>query len=156
MSKDLVESTALAAWLLFKASRRELAMDDETATVVVRGVGATSFAFAEIAHRHGVRVVAMAGAASGTYNPEGLPFPELAAHVAVVGNVKGFWAGRDVEDGELLAMECGVLVAGEMGHAMTAGEALRVRAKGVLELAPDAVSPEAAEVLRSRGIAVIR
>lgn len=153
--QERAEATAMAGWLVFQAQRPQLALDDETATFVVQGFSGAGMAFAQIVFRHGLKVVAVADGSDGIYNPEGLPVAELVEHVALTGGVKDFWAGREMNLDELLALECGILVIGEADQTMMADEVLRVRAKGVLELVPDVVSPEVAEILRSRGIAVV-
>lgn len=148
-------ATAMGGWFVFEALRPSLFLDDETATIVIQGFGNAGMNFAEITHRHGLKVVGVSDSASGVYNPEGLDVPALIAHKKATGVVNGFAGARDVSNTELLELPCGVLVPAALEGQLTAENAARVQAKVVLELANGPTTPEADDILFSRGIMVV-
>lgn len=148
-------ATAMGGWFVFEALRSQLAMDDETATIAVQGFGNAGMTFAQIAHRHGMKVVAVSDSQSGIYNPEGLDIPDVVLYKQQTGRVAGYGLARDMTNAELLEIACGVLVPAALESQITEENATRVQAKVVLELANGPTTPEADDILFSRGVQVI-
>lgn len=148
-------ATAMGGWFVFEALRPSLFLDDETATIVVQGFGNAGMHFASIAYRHGMRVVGVSDSTSGVANPEGLDIPALIAHKKATGAVRDAVGAKNVSNAELLELPCGVLVPAALEGQLTAENASRVQAKVVLELANGPTTPEADDILFSRGIMVV-
>lgn len=148
-------ATAMGGWFVFDALRPQLFLDPEMATVAVQGFGNAGSTFAEIAHRHGLKVVAVSDSKMAVYNPAGLNIPELALHKKALGTLKGFAGAQEISNAELLELECGLLVPAALEAQITLDNAPRIKAKVVLELANGPTTPEADDVLFQKGIIVI-
>ncbi len=148
-------ATAMGGWFVFDALRPQLFLDPEMATVAIQGFGNAGATFAEIAHRHGMKVVAVSDSKSGVYNPAGLDVPELALHKKALGTLKGFAGAQEITNAEILELECGLLVPAALEGQMTADNAPRIKAKVVLELANGPTTPEADDILFEKGVIVI-
>ncbi len=148
-------ATAMGGWFVFDALRPQLFLDDESATVAVQGFGNAGANFATLAHRHGLKVVAVSDSSGGVVNLEGLDIPALLEHKKSSGRVENFPGARNITNEELLEVTCGVLVPAALEGQLTVENAGRIKAKVVLELANGPTTPEADDILFSRGVMVI-
>lgn len=148
-------ATATGGWFVFNALRPQLLLDDERATVAVQGFGNAGAHFATLAHRHGLKVIAVSDSSGGVVNLEGLDIPALLEHKKTTGRVHDFPNSRNITNAELLEVECGVLVPAALEGQITLENAGRIKAKAVLELANGPTTPEADDLLFSRGVMVI-
>lgn len=148
-------ATAMGAWFVFEALRPSLLLDPEMMTVAIQGFGNAGAHFAEIAHRHGLKVVAVSDSRLALYNPEGLNIPELAVHKKALGTLSGFAGAKEMTNEELLGLQCGVLVPAALENQITEENVGRVRAKVVLELANGPTTPEADDALFAKGVTVL-
>lgn len=148
-------ATAMGGWFVFEALRPSLLLDDESATVAVQGFGNAGAHFATLAHRHGLKIVAVSDSMGGVANPDGLDIPALLEHKKSTGRVQDFPNARNISNEELLEMPCGVLVPSALEGQLTEQNAASVKAKVVLELANGPTTPEADDILYSRGVTVV-
>lgn len=148
-------ATAMGGWFVFNAIRPSLLLDDESATFAIQGFGNAGANFAVLAHRHGMKVVAVSDSMGGVTNPEGLDIPALFEHKKSTGRVQDFPNSRNITNEELLEVPCGVLVPAALEGQITSDNAGRIHAKVVLELANGPTTPEADDILFSRGVMVV-
>ncbi|MEK9156596.1 MAG: glutamate dehydrogenase [Patescibacteria group bacterium] len=111
--------------------------------------------FADICARHGVEVVGVSDSSGGIHNAEGLDIAALHTHKKATGSVKDFPGSRNIRNGELLELECGVLVPAALESQITIDNAARINAKVILELANGPTTVEADDILFGKGIQVI-
>ena len=89
------------------------------------------------------------------YNPKGLDLDALGEHRQVRGSVHGFKKAEDITNSDLLELPVTVLVPAAVEDQVTGENAPRLHAKLIVEAANAALTPEADDVLRERGIFVV-
>jgi glutamate dehydrogenase (NADP+) len=125
-------------------------------TVAVQGFGKVGYWFAEIAEKMGLKVVAISNEYGGAFNPAGLDVEKTRASLA--GNGGKGWCnidGEEITNETLLQLDVDVLVPAAMENVLHEGNADKVRAKIVLELANGPTTTEADAALNARGVWVV-
>lgn len=148
-------ATATGGYYVFSELREKLMIDPEMGTVVIQGFGNAGQIFAEICHRHELKVIAVSDSKGGVFNPEGLDIPKLVEHKKATRKVGGFAGSEEITNEALLELECGVLVPAALENVITEENAPRIKAKVVLELANGPTTPAADDILFAKGIQVI-
>jgi len=87
-------------------------------------------------------------------NKDGLNIPELFKHIAKNPSVRGF-SGGDEYDGEILEVECDVLIPAAVGGVITSSNAERIKANVVIEGANSPTTLNADKILRGNDILII-
>ena len=134
---------------------RRLGIPVERARVAVQGFGNVGIYTALALARRGARIVAASDSRVGVVDPRGLDVEALVAHKRRTGSLAGFAAGTPVAPGDVLAVECEVLVPAALEGAVHEENAGSVRAAVVCEGANGPLTPQADRVLRRRGIVVV-
>ena len=80
---------------------------------------------------------------------------KLYAYKEQTGSVKGFGGGRDISNEELLELPVHILVPAALEGAITESNAPRVQAKAIVELANGPTTPEADEILNTKGVVIV-
>ena len=124
----------------------------ESMTFAIQGFGNVGSWAARILHDLGGKVVAVSDLHGGIANDEGLDIPALVEHTAQTRNVTTFSGGQRISNDELIAWDCDVLIPAALGGAITVENAGDIRAQFVVEAANSPTTPQADEILRSRGI----
>jgi glutamate dehydrogenase (NAD(P)+) len=100
-------------------------------------------------------VVAVSDSEGAVHNSSGLDVKALIAHKAETGSVVGFAEGEPIAAGDVLEIECDILVPAALGGQIVAENAPRVRAKIVAEGANGPTSPAADRILTESGVLVL-
>lgn len=102
------------------------------------------------------RIVAV-GDASATYVSErGLDVLELLRHArSTGGRLTGFSGGDAIPAGELLSIDCDVLIPAALGGVITTVNVAAIRAPIIVEAANAPIEPEADDLLAARGVTVL-
>ena len=124
-------------------------------TAAVQGFGNVGATAARILHERGCRVIALSDSSGGIYNPRGLDVPAVIAHKHRTGSVAGFPQSEPVSNGDLLELDCDILVPAAMEKQITEVNAPRIRARLIAEGANGPTTPEADRILHDRGIVVL-
>ncbi|MEK7666003.1 MAG: Glu/Leu/Phe/Val dehydrogenase [Patescibacteria group bacterium] len=148
-------ATAQGGFYVLETLRERLFLDPESSTVVIQGFGNAGAHFATLCYRHGYSVIAVSDSGGGIHNEAGLDIPALIIHKETTGRVADFVGARNVSNNELLTITCGLLVPAALENVITKENADAVAAKVVLELANGPTTPEADDILFTRGITVI-
>lgn len=125
------------------------------ATVAIQGYGNVGKWTARLIHEQGAKVVAVSDVHGGVFCESGLDLDRLDEHVTNTGSVAAFAGGKDIDHGELLAMDVDILVPAALGGAITHENVETVQAKIVAEAANAPVTPRAEEALQQRGVHVL-
>ena len=88
------------------------------------------------------------------YNEKGLNIPELFKHIAKEKTVKGF-SGGDPFVGEILELECDVLIPAAVGGVITSTNASNIKANVVVEGANSPTTLNADKILRDNNVLII-
>jgi glutamate dehydrogenase (NAD(P)+) len=125
------------------------------ARVVIQGFGNVGSIAARLLREMGVAVVAVSDVQGGLYNPKGLDVAALLAHTQGGRWVREFPGGEPVDNEELLALPCEILVPAALGGVLTAQNAARVSARLIVEGANGPATAEADRTLRDRGVFIV-
>lgn len=147
-------ATGLGGFYVFDTLRKELGLP-ENCKVVVQGFGNVGSNGAEIFTAHGHSVIAISDSKGGIYNPNGLDIKKILEYKKNTGSLSGFENTTNLTNEELLELECDVLIPAAFENVITDTNANKLRTKAILELANGPITPEADEILFTRGIPVI-
>lgn len=143
------------------AERRSL--KPEQTTVAIQGYGNAGYHIARILHADGYRVVAVSDSRRAFYCEEGIDPEAVQAHKdaeGVVGPVKRQGdrlvevSHQEITNEDLLELDVDILIPAALEGVITAGNAGRIKARYILELANGPIVPEADSVLKSRDVTV--
>ncbi len=147
-------ATGLGGFYVFDALRSKYGIG-EGATVVIQGFGNVGGNAGEIFAQHGYKVIAMSDSKGGIVKDDGLDITALENWKKENGTLSGFPGSRSLTNAELLELSCDVLIPAALENQITADNAGKIQAKFILELANGPITPEADEILFTRGIPVV-
>jgi len=147
-------ATAQGGFYVFESLKKEVGLPDKC-TVVVQGFGNAGMYAADIWTKAGHTVVAVSDSKSGVYNAEGFDIQALAEHKKNTGSLSGFPGVKEITNQELLTLPCDLLIPAAFENQITGENVKDVKAKIILELANGPITPDADDVLFSKGIHVI-
>jgi glutamate dehydrogenase (NAD(P)+) len=129
---------------------------DPTRSFAIQGFG-NAGQRAALLHANilGGRLVAVSDSQGAIFNPRGMDPEMLVKHKLKTGSVLGFPDAGEIPHGELLELEVEVLYPAALENAITAGNAPKIRARVICELANGPTTPEADLILHGKGIHVI-
>ncbi|MEZ2622979.1 Glu/Leu/Phe/Val dehydrogenase [Paenalcaligenes hominis] len=150
-----VEATGRGVFTVGVEAARELGLDLTGARVVVQGCGNVGGIAALLFHEAGAKVIALQDHTASIYAENGLDVPTiLASNNPKVGLV-GSNAGEIISADEFWELESDILIPAALENQITANNADRLRTKIVIEGANGPTTPEADDILASKGILVI-
>lgn len=103
----------------------------------------------------GCKLVAASDSRGGVYNPAGIDPHALIQHKEKTGSVIGYPGAKEISNEELLELDVPVLIPAALENVITAGNAGRIKARIIAELANGPTTPEADKILHERGVYVI-
>jgi len=124
-------------------------------TVAIQGLGNVGSWLAEILHKEKFRVVAVSDSKGGIYSEKGLDIPKVLEQKRKTGSVSGFPGAKNITNEEILTLPVEILAPSALEGVITGVNAGAIKAKLVLEMANGPTTPEADEVLNSKGVIVI-
>jgi glutamate dehydrogenase (NAD(P)+) len=123
--------------------------------VVVQGFGNVGSVAARALHERGAKVVAVSDVSGGIVDESGLDVPALEELVAGGKKLADAHQGDHVGRREVLEVPCDLLVPAAVERQITDENAHRIDCRMVVEAANGPSTPEADEIMRSRGIPVV-
>jgi len=124
--------------------------------VVVQGLGNVGYHVAKFCREGGAILIAIAEYDGAIMNPEGLHEDEVVAHRKATGSIVNFPGSTTLpQTGAALELDCDILIPAALENQITKDNASRIKARIVLEGANGPTTPEAEEILLSKGILVI-
>ena len=149
------EATGRGVMIVARESARHLGFDLAGARVAVQGFGNVGGTAARFIVEQGARLIAVADARGGVANEAGLDVARLLAWYQEHGTVSGSPGGEPIDNAQLLAMDCDILIPAALENQITAENAGAVKAKIVAEGANGPCTPDADADFARRGIFVI-
>ena len=125
------------------------------ARIVVQGFGNAGSTAALILHDMGCKIVGVSDSHGGIYNPGGLDIPAVLDHKKHNESVVGFPDSQEISNGELLELDCDILIPAALEGQLTEDNAPNIKAKLIAEAANGPTTPEADRILYDRGIVLI-
>ena len=149
------QATGYGAAILVRELMRELGRPLAGATVALQGIGNVGSYAARALAREGCRILAVADSKGAVFSSKGIDLAALFPHKAATGKVQGLAGTEAISNGDLLELECDILIPAALECVIHRGNAERIRAKVIAEAANLPTTPEADEILQRRGIAVL-
>ncbi len=134
---------------------KKMSLEPSQTTVAVQGYGNAGSFMAKILTEKGYKVVAVSDSKGGIKNMNGLDLAKLDEYKNTSGSVIGFEGTEEITNEELLELEVSILVPAALENQITIDNVNNVKAKAIVELANGPTTPEADEVLKTKGIIVV-
>ena len=152
-SEGRVLATALGGFYVFEVLQQKYKLP-KRCTVAIQGSGNVGGNAATIWTSAGHTVIAMSDSHVAIHDEKGLDPVAVDAYKKEHGSLAGYPA-TPISNAELLELSCDVLIPAALENQITAATASRIKATLVLELANGPTTPDADEILSSRGIVVV-
>jgi glutamate dehydrogenase (NAD(P)+) len=128
----------------------------ENKKVIVQGLGNVGYYSAKFFREHGAIVVAIAEFEGAIYNEAGLNEEEVFQHRKKTGSILNFPGAKNIEkSADALELDCDILIPAALENVIDKNNAPKIKAKIIGEAANGPLTPEADEILASRGVLVI-
>ncbi|PIR53319.1 glutamate dehydrogenase [Candidatus Peregrinibacteria bacterium CG10_big_fil_rev_8_21_14_0_10_49_10] len=162
-------ATARGGFFILQEMMDRRAMDPEELKVVIQGFGNAGAHMAHFLHGAGYTVVAVSDSQGGIYSEEGIDPVRIEKYKRKTGQVAGEYCTgsvcdtermkldgvRHVSNEELLELPCDILIPAALDTVINEGNAERIQAKFILELANGPTTPEADAILQKKGVEII-
>jgi glutamate dehydrogenase/leucine dehydrogenase len=146
-------ATGLGGFYVFEKMKEKLKLP-ESCNIVIQGFGNVGGNAAEILENHGHLIIAISDSKGAILKKDGINIKELNNYKKENGQIKGFPGSIEITNQELLELECDVLIPAALENQITEKNAQNIKTKLILELANGPTTPEADDILLSRGIVV--
>ena len=150
-----VEATARGAAFCVREALRKEDLSIKDRKVAVQGFGNVGSNLAVILADQGATIVALSDSGGGVYNADGIDVRAALDHKGASGSLDGLSGTESITNEELLLVDCDVLAPCALEQVITGENADQVKASIVCEGANGPVTPEADQILDSRGVLVL-
>lgn len=155
-SEGRADATGRGVVYVIEEAAREMGLDLSQATVAVQGFGnAGSVAAKLLAREFGAKIIAVSDTSGGIYSPRGIDPDAATIYKGQNGSVSGFPDTEPISNGDLLSLDCDILIPAALENQITPANADRVRARLIAEAANGPTTPEADQILYGNGQMVI-
>ncbi len=149
-------ATAKGGTYCVREAAKDIGLNLNGATVAIQGYGnAGSYAASLLQDEYGCKIIAASDTKGGIYNKDGFDAHKAFDHKVKTSTVVGLKGTQKISNGELLELECDVLIPAALENVITKKNVRNIKAKIVSELANGPSTPAADEILFSNGINVI-
>ena len=123
--------------------------------MVIQGFGNVGFHTARRLSEIGARIIAASDVHGGVIRDTGIDVPAATAHVAETGRLQGLVGTEPIDNDELLALPCDILIRAALEAAIHCGNVDRVGAPLVVEGANMPITHMAGDHLQDAGVVII-
>jgi glutamate dehydrogenase (NAD(P)+) len=148
------EATAEGCVVAIEEAARRLSMPLNGATAAVQGFGNAGAAVAKFLDEAGTKVVAVSDSKGGVYDKRGLEMDAVFGAKEKKGSVTAA-RGEKISNDEILELPVDILVPAALEGVITRKNAPRIKAQIIAEAANGPTTPDADDILRSKGAVVI-
>jgi glutamate dehydrogenase (NAD(P)+) len=148
-------ATSTGVLVCVRAAFNALEVPFAGSRAVIQGFGKVGGPLAFLLASAGMRVIAVSDVGGAVYNPGGVDPFALSDHVAVTGSVAGFESADRIDERDMFALECELVVPAALAGAIDAEVASHLNTRVVVEAANGPTLPEADPLLDERGIFVV-
>lgn len=145
-SKGREEATGFGGVEILKHAAKQFKVK-KSATVAIQGFGNVGHFFAVFAESAGFKVVAVSDSKGGIYSPKGLDIKKVLDWKKKTGRLAGFPGTAEISNEKLLELPVDVLVPAALENQIHAGNAKRIKAKLIVEMANGPTTPDADKIL---------
>jgi glutamate dehydrogenase/leucine dehydrogenase len=155
-SKGREEATARGCVVAIAEAASLLGKELSGATVAVQGFGNAGSIAARFLHdEYDCRIIAVSDSRGAILNRSGLDPHRLLIHKRETGSVVGYPDADSIDPGDVLTVDCTILIPAALENAITLRNADQVKAKIIAEAANGPTTPEANQVLAGNGRLVL-
>ena len=155
-SRGRPEATALGGLFALDRIANDIGRPLADSSLIIHGYGNVGgYAHRLAADVTGARVTGVCDSHSGLYNPDGLPYAEVAAWKQAYGTFTGCPAGAATSPDELLVQPATALLLASMEGMIGSHNADAVEAEMVVELANQPITAAGSRRLLDRGLLVV-
>jgi glutamate dehydrogenase/leucine dehydrogenase len=162
-------ATARGGFFILQELTDRDALDPSELRVAIQGFGNAGAHMAHLLHGAGYTVVAVSDSQGGIYSSEGIDPVRIEKYKRKTGSVAGEYCKgsvcdiermkmdgvRKISNEELLELPCDILIPAALDNVITDGNAKKIRAKLIIELANGPTTPEADAILEKRRVKII-
>jgi len=149
------DATARGGFYQLVELERKRGWDPGEVRIAIQGFGNAGMTFARLADERGYRIVGASDSRGGVHDPDGFDVATLIETKQAKRTVTALDSAARLDAGDVLEIECDVLVPAALEGVITAENAGRVQAQVVLELANGPTTPKADEILHRAGAIVV-
>jgi len=148
-------ATSMGWWIVLNQYLDDTNQSIEGKTIAVQWAGNAWLIFAQIAHAHGAKVVAMSDSKGGIYQADGLDIDQIAELKKKRKSVTDYTQWEKLMDDSILTLDVDILVPAALEWVIHKDNAGDIKAPIILELANGPIDPDADAVLENKDIVVI-
>jgi glutamate dehydrogenase (NAD(P)+) len=149
------EATGRGVMIVTREAAAHLKLDIRTATIAVQGFGNVGSVSAQLLAELGAKIVAVTDWKGGVYNQKGLDVGKLLDYTRRRKTVDGFPGGEAMTNEDLFKLKVDVLIPAALENQITTDNAGDVQASIIVEGANGPTTPDAHNLLHSRGVFVV-
>jgi len=158
------EATGYGGVVILKKLQEMVGFDPSQTTIAIQGFGNVGFNFAKFAFKKGYKIVAVSEVKAGIYIEEGLNPEQTLECKEKKGKISGCYCqgsvcdssyGREISNKELLEIDVDVLVPAAVEDVINKDNASKIKAKYIIEMANEPITPEAEVILEKEGKIII-
>src|SRR5215831_17966843 len=135
------EATGRGVMIVTREAVRDLGLDIIGATVAVQGFGNVGSVSANLLHRIGAKVIAVADVNGGLYNASGIDIPRLLEYSAQHKTIVGFPNAEPMPSERVFEVETDILIPAALENQITTDNADKIKAKLIVEGANGPTTP---------------
>jgi glutamate dehydrogenase (NAD(P)+) len=149
------EATGRGVMITVNQAVKRFNLTRDKTTVVVQGSGNVGGIGAELMHNAGYKVIAISDVGGGIYNENGIDIPAALKYWQEKRSFDGYSGVDQVNNKELLELDCDVLAPCATENQITSENAGRLKCKILAEGANGPTTPKADKILHDKGVFVI-
>lgn len=150
-----VEATGRGVYVVSVEAAREAGIDLRNARIAIQGFGNVGGTAARLFYEAGAKVIAVQDHTGCVHNSNGLNVLNLLEHVEKTGGVTGALEAESLAASEFWALETEILIPAALEGQINVGNADSIRAKIIVEGANGPTTPEADDILTSKGVIIV-
>jgi glutamate dehydrogenase/leucine dehydrogenase len=147
-------ATGLGGFYVFDVIRNKLKLP-KSCNIVIQGFGNVGGNAAEIFSNHGHKIIAISDSKGAILKEDGIDINALNEYKHANKQIANFPGSKNITNDELLILSCDILIPAALENQITENNAPEIKAKLIIELANGPTTPEADDILFTRGIPVI-
>lgn len=150
------DATARGGMYTIREAAKVMGLKLEGATVAIQGFGnAGTYAASLARDLFGCKVIAVSDSKGAVICDKGIDYDQVCGHKACTLSVADCPDTECISNEDLLALDVDILIPSALENVIHEGNAGKIKAKIVAELANGPTTPDADEILYSKGVHVI-
>lgn len=150
-----VEATGRGVFIVGVAAAKDAGLELNNARISIQGFGNVGGTAARLFSEVGAKIIAVQDHTGTIYDPNGLDVAALLKHVKQTGGVGGAVNTTCIAADEFWAIETDILIPAALEGQITQSNADAIRARIIVEGANGPTTPEADDILTSKGITIV-